>query len=73
VVGVAVAALISTTGAWTGGSFNPARQLGPALLSGQHAFLASYILGPLAGALAVAGLRRAYTTKRLLSCQLCGA
>ena len=73
VVGVAVAALISVTGAWTGGSFNPARQLGPALLSGQHAFLASYLVGPLAGALAVAALRRPYATKRLLSCQLCGA
>jgi len=73
VVGVAVAALISATGAWTGGSFNPARQLGPALLSGQHAFLASYMIGPLAGALAVAALRRSYATKRLLSCQLCGA
>ena len=72
VVGVAVAALISATGPWTGGSFNPARQLGPALLSGQHAFLAGYLVGPLAGALAVAALRRPYTTKRLLSCQLCG-
>jgi glycerol uptake facilitator-like aquaporin len=73
VVGVAVAALISTTGAWTGGSFNPARQLGPALLSGQHAFLACYLVGPLAGALAVAALRRPYARKRVLSCQLCGA
>ena len=73
VVGVAVATLISATGAWTGGSFNPARQLGPALLSGQHAFLTGYIVGPLAGALAVAALRRSYATKRLLSCQLCGA
>ena len=73
VVGLVVAALISATGAWTGGSFNPARQLGPALLSGQHAFLVSYMAGPLAGALAVAALRRSYAAKRLLSCQLCGA
>jgi glycerol uptake facilitator-like aquaporin len=73
VVAVAVAVLISVTGAWTGGSFNPARQLGPALLSGQPAFLASYVIGPLAGALAVAALLRPYTAKHLLSCQLCGA
>jgi glycerol uptake facilitator-like aquaporin len=72
VVGVAVAALISATGAWTGGSFNPARQLGPALLSDQPAFLAIYLVGPLAGALALAALRRPHATERLLSCQLCG-
>jgi glycerol uptake facilitator-like aquaporin len=73
VAGFAVAALIASTGAWTGGSFNPARQLGPALLSGQHAFLASYLVAPLTGALAAAALRRIYPTKRILTCQLCGA
>ena len=73
VVAAAVAVLISATGAWTGGSFNPARQLGPALLSGRHAFLGSYMIGPLAGALVVAALRCPYAAKRLLGCQLCGA
>jgi glycerol uptake facilitator-like aquaporin len=68
-----MAALIASTAAWTGGSFNPARQLGPALLSGQSAFLAADLAGPLVGALASGALRRLDPTARGLSCQLCGA
>ena len=73
IAGLAVALLIASTGAWTGGSFNPARQFGPALLAGQHAFLGTYIVGPLAGALAVAIVHRMSRTKRVLTCQLCPA
>lgn len=48
-------ALIVTTGALTGASFNPVRNFGPQLLSGTHEFFWVYMLSPIAGA-AVAGL-----------------
>jgi glycerol uptake facilitator-like aquaporin len=70
--GVVVAALIAATGAWTGGSFNPVRQLGPALLSGRTSFLVCYLLGPVLGALGAAALHRLRRSDRVLSCQLCG-
>jgi glycerol uptake facilitator-like aquaporin len=42
----------------TGGSFNPARAFGPALVSAQFGgagtFLVAYVAGPIAGALAAA-------------------
>ena len=44
-----------TIGNLTGGSVNPARAIAPAVLSGEFANLATYIIGPVIGA-AVAGL-----------------
>jgi glycerol uptake facilitator-like aquaporin len=44
-----------TIGNLTGGSVNPARAIAPAVLSGEFANLATYIIGPAIGA-AVAGL-----------------
>jgi glycerol uptake facilitator protein/aquaporin Z len=53
VVGVVIALLIALTGPWTGGSFNPARQFGPALLSGQTRLLWCYLVAPIVGAVLV--------------------
>ncbi|MFJ2743194.1 aquaporin [Streptomyces sp. NPDC087440] len=50
-MGGAVAAAIVGLGPVTGGSVNPARQLGPALWSGQTAHLAAYLVAPVLGAL----------------------
>ena len=47
----ALAAGLIVSGALTGGSLNPARTLGPALLSGEFANHWVYWAGPLAGAL----------------------
>jgi len=50
--------LVWWEGPWSGASGNPARSLGPALLSGQWAHFWIYVLGPLLGAaLAIALLR----------------
>jgi aquaporin Z len=51
--------LVWWEGPWSGASTNPARSLGPALVSGQWAAFWIYVLGPLLGAaFAVALLRR---------------
>lgn len=51
-------------GPLTGNSLNPARSLGPALLSGHWADLPVYIVGPLVGAVAAALLYRAAWMQR---------
>jgi Major intrinsic protein len=58
---------------WTGGSFNPARQLGPALLSGRTAFLWWYLAGPLAGAAFLELSRCPGNSRPVTTCQLCSA
>ncbi|MEU4096582.1 aquaporin [Streptomyces sp. NPDC026673] len=57
VAGAAVAVLILLTGGWAGGSFNPARQFGPALFSGDTRWLWVYVLAPLAAAVGFAAVR----------------
>ncbi|MEU8891205.1 aquaporin [Streptomyces sp. NPDC048442] len=54
-MGGSVAAAIVGLGPVTGGSVNPARQFGPALLSGHTAHLTAYLLAPVLGALLAAG------------------
>ncbi|MFI6495353.1 MIP/aquaporin family protein [Streptomyces sp. NPDC050564] len=49
-VGVATALIITVLGGLSGGSANPARQLGPALLSGGTPLLWVYLVAPLIGA-----------------------
>lgn len=49
----------------TGASLNPARSLGPALVSGTFDFLWLYLLAPLIGALVAVGLYMALFTKTL--------
>ncbi|MFF4137555.1 MIP/aquaporin family protein [Streptomyces mirabilis] len=50
-VGATTALIITVLGGWSGGSANPARQLGPALLSGDTRLLWVYLVAPLIGAL----------------------
>lgn len=49
-IGGWVALAAWSSGAWTGASMNPARSLGPALMSGQTALLWLYLSAPVAGA-----------------------
>lgn len=50
-----------SAGEWTGASMNPARSLGPALMTGQTAWLWLYLCAPASGAaLAVAACRRVH-------------
>ena len=49
VVATGVAVLIFAGGLTSGGSFNPARQLGPLLFAGRFSYLWAYLLGPSPG------------------------
>ncbi|MEU6845471.1 aquaporin [Streptomyces sp. NPDC046716] len=67
VLAVVIAVLITFTGSRTGASFNPARNFGPHVVSGDYHLFWAYMLAPLAaavvaaGALALLGVRRAWT------------
>ncbi|MEV7816302.1 aquaporin [Streptomyces flaveolus] len=67
VLGAVITVLITTTGSRTGASFNPARNFGPHVVSGDYRLFWAYMLAPLAGALVAAaalapfGVRRAWT------------
>ncbi len=58
VIGATLGLAVFALGPMTGGSFNPARAFGPALISGEFGgggtFLLGYVAGPIAGALAAA-------------------
>ncbi|GID33405.1 MIP/aquaporin family protein [Paractinoplanes brasiliensis] len=56
------AALLGTL---TGGSANPARQLGPALFSGESHLLAVYLLAPVAGGMLAGRIARRLLTPRI--------
>jgi Major intrinsic protein len=71
-VGVAVASLIVAGGLTSGGSFNPARQFGPALFAHQWRYLAVYLVAPVVGGIALAAVRRLAGSPRPLTCALCG-
>ena len=45
-------------GPLTGASMNPARSLGPAILSGHTEYLWIYLLAPLLGVIAAVGLKK---------------
>jgi glycerol uptake facilitator-like aquaporin len=70
-VGVVVGILIVAGGASSGGSFNPARQFGPALLAHEWRHLVSYLAGPVAGAAVLALIARAVLPPQALNCALC--
>ena len=73
VVGGAIGLAIALLGTSTGGSVNPARQFGPAALSGQTRFLWVYLLAPMAGALLATWLRQTMQSRRsVLTHRLCG-
>jgi MIP family channel proteins len=62
-IGAALGLVVIIMGSLTGGSFNPARSFGPAIVSGEWGgagkWLLAYLLGPVLGAIAAAA---AYTT-----------
>ena len=73
IVGGAIGLAIATLGTSTGGSVNPARQFGPAALSGQTRFLWVYLLAPMAGAMLATSLRQTIQRHRcVLTHRLCG-
>jgi MIP family channel proteins len=53
-IGSTIAAGILAIGPFTGGSFNPARSFGPAIVSGIFEGQAAYWIGPMIGAIAAA-------------------
>ncbi|MGW3147127.1 MIP/aquaporin family protein [Streptomyces sp. NPDC001177] len=64
VIAVGVGAVIGSLGTVTGASINPARDFGPALLSGQYAHFWTYMLAPLVAGLVVGLAHRALRTRR---------
>jgi len=73
IIGALVGTGIAVLGTASGGSLNPARQFGPAVVSGQTRFLWVYLLAPLVGAALAAWLRRAIQSRReVLTHRLCG-
>jgi glycerol uptake facilitator-like aquaporin len=73
VVGVLIGMAIAVLGTSTGGSVNPARQFGPAAVSGQTHFLSVYLLAPMLGAVIAAWLRQTIQHRRaVLTHRLCG-
>jgi len=57
-IGFTLAANILAVGAYTGGSLNPARSLGPAIFANQWEFHYVYWIGPLVGAIVAGFLYR---------------
>ena len=73
IVGGAIGLAIAVLGTSTGGSVNPARQFGPATLSGQTRFLWVYLLAPMAGAMLATWVRETVQRHRsVLTHRLCG-
>jgi len=73
IVGVLIGMAIAILGTSTGGSVNPARQFGPAVISGGTRFLWVYLLAPMVGAVIAAWLRQMIQQRRaVLTHRLCG-
>ena len=73
IVGGMIGLAIAMLGTSTGGSVNPARQFGPAALSGQTRFLWVYLLAPMVGAMLATWVREMVQRHRsVLTHRLCG-
>ncbi len=73
IVGALVGIGIAVLGTATGGSLNPARQFGPAVVSGQTQVLWAYLVAPFVGAAVAAWLRSLLQYRRkVLTHRLCG-
>jgi len=73
VVGILIGMAIAVLGTSTGGSVNPARQFGPAVISGETHFQWVYLLAPMLGAVIAAWLRQTIQHRRaVLTHRLCG-
>jgi glycerol uptake facilitator-like aquaporin len=73
IVGALVGIGIALLGTATGGSLNPARQFGPAIVSGQTQFLWVYVMAPLVGAAIEAWpLSLIQNRRKVLTHRLCG-
>ena len=59
IVGLLIGGAIALLGTASGGSENPARQLGPAIASGQTRFLWAYLLATMLAAVLAAAVRQA--------------
>lgn len=71
-VGFLIGAAIAGLGTITGGSENPARQFGPAIVSGRTHLLSAYIFAPLLGALIAPAIAVRFRTQSLSTHALCG-
>jgi hypothetical protein len=71
-VGFLMGAAIAGLGSITGGSANPARQFGPAIVSGRTHLLSAYILAPLLGAVIAPAITDLLRTRSLSTHALCG-
>jgi glycerol uptake facilitator-like aquaporin len=72
IVGALVGIGIAVLGTASGGSLNPARQFGPAVVSGQTRFLWVYLVAPLAGAAVEASPAILTLRRKVLTHRLCG-
>jgi len=73
VVGILIGLGIAMLGTQTGGSLNPARQFGPALVSGHTDKLWVFLLAPMAGAQVAARLLKVFLHRgQVLTHRLCG-
>jgi len=72
-VGILIGLGIALLGTQTGGSLNPARQFGPAVVSGHTAELWVFLIAPMVGAELAARLLQAFRKRRqVLTHRLCG-
>ena len=72
-VGILVGLGIAMLGTETGGSLNPARQFGPAMVSGHTGTLWVFLLAPMVGAKVAARLLKIFQRRgQVLTHRLCG-
>jgi glycerol uptake facilitator-like aquaporin len=72
IVGLLVGGAIAGLGTVTGGSDNPARQFGPAVISGHTSLLSIYLIAPLVGALIAPPIKAKLLHRRVTTHALCG-